>query len=234
MRRALFPVGLVVSSVVLSLAAMVMSLFDRKGDRIHVISRFWGTVQLATAGIKVRMEGLDRIPSPPYIFMCNHQSALDIYALLSSLPLSFRWIAKHSLFRIPFLGWAMARAGHISIDRGNAREALKAIDEAARKIREGLNIVMFPEGTRSPDGTLLPFKKGGFALALRAGVPVVPVGIEGTSRLQPKGSLVPRARGTVHIRIGEPMEVGSSQRSAKAAFMEDVRTRIAGLMAAGE
>ncbi len=230
MRQAFFLVGLVTSSVILSLFGLLLSLFDAKGESIHRVARLWGAIQLATSGIRAQIEGLDRIPSPPYLFMCNHQSALDIYALLARLPLSFRWIAKRSLFRIPFLGWAMARAGHISIDRDNAREALKAIDEAARKIREGLNIVMFPEGTRSPDGTLLPFKKGGFALALRAGVPVVPVGIEGTSRLQPKGSLIPRASGTVYIRIGEPMEVGSAQRSAKAAFMEDVRSRIEGLM----
>ncbi len=117
---------------------------------------------LAVAGIKVRIEGLDRISSPPYVFMCNHQSALDIHALMTQLPFSFKWIAKRQLFAIPLFGWALKKAGYISIDRENPREALKAMEEASRRIREGTNIIIFPEGTRSADGKLLPFKKGGF------------------------------------------------------------------------
>jgi 1-acyl-sn-glycerol-3-phosphate acyltransferase len=177
------------------------------------------------------VEGLENIKKPPYVFMCNHQSALDIYTLLAFLLLSFKWVAKRQLFKIPFIGWSMNRAGYISIDREKPREALKSIEEAARKIRKGMNIIIFPEGTRSLDGKLLPFKKGGFTLALRAMVPIVPIGIYGTSRLQPKGSFIPKEKGVIYIHIGEPLILEGMDRSAKTKVMGDVRTHIERLMA---
>ena len=125
----------------------------------------------------------------------------------------------------------MGRAGYISIDREKPREALKAIEEAARKIREGMNIIIFPEGTRSIDGNLLPFKKGGFTLALRAMVPIVPIGICGTNRLQPKGCFIPKGKGVIYIRIGDPIVLEGMDRSAKTGVMADVRTHIERLTA---
>ena len=165
--------------------------------------------------------------------MCNHQSALDIHSLLVALPFEFKFVAKESLFRIPLFGWAMKRAGHISLDRDNPRKALKSMDEAARKIRGGLNIVIFPEGTRGVGGTLLPFKKGGFALALKAKVPVVPVGIVGTAALQPEGAHVPQRGGHVTIRMGEPIPVSGSGVAYKDEFMREVRARIEELLGSG-
>ncbi len=223
--------NLVCTTISLSIVALIVSLFDRKGEVIHKIARFWATLHLKACGIKVSCKGSDNISKPPYIFMCNHQSALDIYALLSALPVSTRWIAKRQLFSIPFFGWAIKRAGYISIDRENPREALKAINEAAQKIRQGMNILIFPEGTRSPDGALLPFKKGVFSLAVRAGIPVIPVGIKGTCDLQPKGSSLPKKKGLIYIHIGEPIPVGEDTPSGKAKTMADVRSSIEKLMA---
>jgi len=234
MRKALSSLNLLFTSVVLSIIALIISPFDSKGKVIHRIARLWASTHIKLGGIKVVTSGLDRITAPPYIFMCNHQSALDIYGLLFSLPLSFRWIAKRQLFLIPFFGWALKRAGHISIDRENPREALKAMDEAARKIRDGMNIIIFPEGTRSRDGSLLPFKKGGFSLALRAMVPIVPVGIVGTSTLQPKGSFIPAGKGVIYIHIGEPIPLEGMGRSAKGELMNSVRANIERLMQKGE
>jgi len=234
MRKALSSLNLLFTSVVLSIIALIISPFDSKGKVIHRIARLWASPHIKLGGIKVVTSGLDRITAPPYIFMCNHQSALDIYGLLFSLPLSFRWIAKRQLFLIPFFGWALKRAGHISIDRENPREALKAMDEAARKIRDGMNIIIFPEGTRSRDGSLLPFKKGGFSLALRAMVPIVPVGIVGTSTLQPKGSFIPAGKGVIYIHIGEPIPLEGMGRSAKGELMNSVRANIERLMQKGE
>jgi 1-acyl-sn-glycerol-3-phosphate acyltransferase len=231
MRKALSFLNLIFTTIFLSMVALVVSPFDSKGEAIHRIARLWASIHLRISGIKVFLEGLENITNPPYIFMCNHQSALDIFALLSALPLSFKWIAKRELFFIPFFGWTMKRAGYISLDRKNPREALKAIDEAARKIKEGMNIIIFPEGTRSKDGSLLPFKKGGFSLALRARVPIVPVGIWGTSRLQPKGSFIPKEKGIIYIRIGEPMHIEEESRSAKTKIMLEVRRHIERLMA---
>ncbi len=234
MRRAVVLVNYVLSTIILSTFALFVALFDKREETIHRIGRFWAKLHLSLAGIDARIEGLERLGSPPYVFMCNHQSALDIYALMTGLPLSFKWIAKRQLFRIPLFGWALRKAGYISIDRENPREALKAIEEAARKIREGMNIIIFPEGTRSADGELLPFKKGGFTLALRAMVPVVPVGIYGSSSLQPKGSFIPRRKGVIYIHVGEPVILEGMDRSKKTGVMDDVRRRIEGLMAKGE
>jgi 1-acyl-sn-glycerol-3-phosphate acyltransferase len=231
MRKALSFLNLIFTTIFLSIVALVISPFDSRGEVIHRIERLWASIHLKIGGISVSLEGLEGISKPPYIFMCNHQSALDIFALLSALPLSFKWIAKRELFFIPFFGWAIKRAGHISLDRKNPREALKAIDEAARKIKGGINIIIFPEGTRSKDGSLLPFKKGGFSLALRAKVPIVPIGIWGTSRLQPKGSFIPKEKGIIYIRIGEPMHIEEESRSAKTKIMLEVRRHIERLMA---
>ena len=234
MRKVLSSLNLLFTTMFLSIVALIISPFDGKGKAIHRIARLWASAHIKLGGIKVVASGLDKITAPPYIFMCNHQSALDIYGLLFSLPLSFRWIAKRQLFLIPFFGWALKRAGHISIDRENPREALKAMDEAARKIRDGMNIIIFPEGTRSSDGSLLPFKKGGFSLALRAMVPIVPVGIVGTSTLQPKGSFIPAGKGVIYIHVGEPIPLEGMGRSAKGELMNSVRANIERLMQKGE
>lgn len=226
MRKALLLINLIIWTIFLSVIALIVSIFDSRGEKVHAIGRFWASLHLKACGIKVTLDGIDNIKRPPYIFMCNHQSALDIYALLSSLPLSFKWIAKRQLFVIPFIGWAMKRAGYISLDRENPREALKAIEDAAHKIREGLNIIIFPEGTRSKDGVLLPFKKGGFSLALRAGVPIIPVGIVGTSNLQPKGSFIPRQKGVIFINIGNEIDIADKGKSAKTEVMNEVRAQI--------
>jgi 1-acyl-sn-glycerol-3-phosphate acyltransferase len=230
MRKALPFLSLIFTTIFLSILGLLISLFDRKGEYVHRLARFWAILHLKVCGITICLEGADRLKNPPYIFMCNHQSALDIFALFCALPVPFKWIAKRSLFLIPFLGWAMKRAGYISLDRENPREALKAIDDAARKIREGMNIIIFPEGTRSADGTLLPFKKGGFSLALRSQVPVVPVGINGSSRLQPKGSFLPEGKGVIYIKIGEPIPTEEEKRSAKTRLMGEIRTEIERLM----
>jgi 1-acyl-sn-glycerol-3-phosphate acyltransferase len=234
MRRILSWVHLVVSTLVLSNVALIASLFDPERRAMHAIGRFWSKNHLNVSGVKVVTRGVEHLPDPPVILMCNHQSALDIYVLYAGLPLVFKWLAKRELFSLPFLGWAMTRAGYVSIDRENPREALKAIDEAGRKIREGMNLLIFPEGTRSEDGVLLPFKQGVFNLAQRAGVPIVPVGINGTNRIQPKGSFIPKQKGVVYINIGEPIEVEGKGSAAKARIMNEVRDRIEVLTACQE
>jgi 1-acyl-sn-glycerol-3-phosphate acyltransferase len=234
MRRTLSCIYLVCGTIVLSTVAIVVSLFDKSGAGAHRVGRFWAGLHLKVSGVKVVIKGLEHLAEPPYVFMCNHQSALDIYTLLACLPLSFKWIAKRQLFKIPFIGWAMTRTGYISIDREKPREALKAMEEAARKIRAGMNIIIFPEGTRSFDGNLLPFKKGGFTLALRAMVPIVPIGVYGTSQLQPKGSFIPKGKGVIYINIGKPIMLEGLDRSAKTKVMDDVRERIEELMACRE
>ena len=226
MRRVLSFLNLVVTTIVLSTVALCTTPFDRGGETIHKIARLWAHIYLYIAGIKVSVTGIEKVATPPYIFMCNHQSALDIHVLLAHLPFSFKFIAKRSLFLIPFLGWTMKRAGYISLDRENPRNALKAMDRAAQRIREGTNILVFPEGTRGVNGKLLPFKKGAFNLALKALVPIVPVGICGTSGLQPEGYQVPVQGGAVSIHLGEPIAVAGHGVSYKSEIADEVREAI--------
>jgi 1-acyl-sn-glycerol-3-phosphate acyltransferase len=226
MRRVLSFLNLVVTTIVLSTIALCASPFDRRGELSRRLSRLWAHIYLRIAGITVSVTGVEKVGASPHIFMCNHQSALDIHVLLAYLPFSFKFIAKRSLFLIPFLGWAMKRAGHISLDRQNPRKALKAMDEAAKQIQDGTNILVFPEGTRSVDGKLLPFKKGVFSLALKARVPIVPVGICGTSLLQPEGYQVPVQGGAVSIHLGEPIMVAGRGVSYKAEVADEVRAAI--------
>ena len=231
MRRLFSTLILVFSTISLSAVAVVLYPFDRKGEKVNKIGRFWAIINTRAYGIKVYTEGFENITKPPYILMCNHQSSLDIFALLSSLRLSFKWIAKKELFVVPFLGWALKSGRNISLDRENPRKALNAMHEAAHRIKEGINIVIFPEGTWSPDGTLLPFKKGGFSLALRTGVPIIPVGISGTGKLQPEGCFIPKERGQVHIKIGKPiyfktLYTNKEKNTLKNELMQEVRSRI--------
>ena len=230
MRRVLSFLNLIVTTLVLSIVALCTVPFDRGGETIHKIARVWAHVYLRIAGVKVSVTGVDRVTTPPYIFMCNHQSALDIHVLLAHLPFSFKFIAKRSLFLIPFFGWAIKRAGYVSLDRENPRKALKAMDEAAQRIQDGTNILVFPEGTRSVDGKLLPFKKGVFSLALKARVPIVPVGICGTSLLQPEGYQVPVQGGLVSIHLGQPILVAGRGVSYKDEIAHTVRAKMEELL----
>jgi 1-acyl-sn-glycerol-3-phosphate acyltransferase len=234
MRRTIPFLTLVVTTISLSVVSLLLFPFDRKGEGTNRLGRLWATIHLKACGIEVSLEGVENISKPPYLFMCNHQSVLDIFALLSTLPLSFKWIAKRELFLVPFLGWALKAGKNISLDRKHPRKALKAMNEAARRIREGMNVVIFPEGTWSTDGNLLPFKKGGFSLALRTEVPIVPVGIRGTGRLQPQGHFLPKQKGAIHIKIGEPVHVRKKEeKPSKTALMGEVRSSIERLVSKG-
>ena len=226
MKKAIPLLTLIVATVSLSVLALALSPFDRKGDRVNRLGRLWAAVHLKVCGIRVSLEGMENASEPPYIFMCNHQSALDIFALLAAFSLPFKWMAKKELFLVPFLGWALKIGKNIAVDRKSPRKALKSMQEAARRLQEGSNIVIFPEGTWSKDGDMLPFKKGGFSLALRTGTPIVPVGIAGTGPLQPEGCYVPRGKGRVYIRVGAPVQVTDKGRASKTGLMLEVRDRI--------
>jgi 1-acyl-sn-glycerol-3-phosphate acyltransferase len=226
MKKAIPLLTLIFATVSLSVVALAIGPFDRKGDRVNRLGRLWATLHLKVCGIRVSLEGMENISKPPYIFMCNHQSALDIFALLSSLALPFKWMAKKELFLVPFLGWALKIGKNIAIDRKSPRKALKSMQEAARRLQEGSNIVIFPEGTWSKDGAMLPFKKGGFSLALRTGTPIIPVGIIGTGPLQPEGCYVPKGKGRIHIRLGTPVQVTDKGRASKTVLMLEVRDHI--------
>jgi 1-acyl-sn-glycerol-3-phosphate acyltransferase len=157
--------------------------------------------------------------------MPNHQSNFDIPVLLGRIPIQFRWLAKAELFKIPIFGRGMRGCGYISIDRSNRKSAFHSLKEAARKIRDGVSVLVFPEGTRSTDGKIIPFKKGGFVLAVDAGVPIVPIVISGTHTVMPKGRLLIESRDVV-MQILAPIDTSDYTRKTKEDLMEKVRKSI--------
>lgn len=212
-----------------ALSAILCSFFDRSGEMYHRHARMWSRVALWLAGVRVEVAGADKIPAgTPVIFMSNHQGNFDIHALFQAIPRRFSWIAKEELFRVPIFGHSMARAGYIPLDRGAVgRRALKSMDAAAALIREGRSVVVFPEGTRTQDGSLLPFKQGGFLLAGKAGVPIVPITINGSMRINPKSRLE-LYPGTIRIRFADPIPTAGAAGKERERLMEEVRQAIDG------
>lgn len=176
--------------------------------------------------IDVTVNGLSNIdPSQSFIYMSNHQSNFDIPVLLACLPVQFRWLAKAELFRIPIFGRGMRAAGYISIDRFNRPSAFESLSVAAKKIKEGVSVMIFPEGTRSIDGNIRTFKKGGFVLAVDAGVAIIPIILYGTRSIMPKGRLRIQA-GHVYMDIQPPMETSGYTRESKDDLIEQIRAVI--------
>jgi 1-acyl-sn-glycerol-3-phosphate acyltransferase len=192
----------------------------------HYYAKLWGKVALLANRVKVRVEGMGHLNGKgPYIFMSNHQGSYDIFALLGHLPYQFKWLAKKELFSIPFFGWTMAAVGYISIDRGGTRDTVEAMNEAAQKIRDGMSVVIFPEGSRSPDGSIQPFKKGGFTLAIKSKVPIVPVAISGSWAIMPKDKLTV-VSGEIRILVAHPIETENSALKDREVLMKKVRETI--------
>jgi 1-acyl-sn-glycerol-3-phosphate acyltransferase len=227
LRAYLFLLVFIPLTVILALSAIIFTLFDSTGRFYHAHAKIWGRLAIRLAGVKLAVTGREKVPAAgPVIFMSNHQGNFDILSLLLAIPRQFAWIAKEELFAIPVFGQSMRRGGYIPLDRSDGRRALKSIEAAAAKIRTGQCVVIFPEGTRTPDGSLLPFKKGGFLLAARAGVPIVPVSINGSARINPRNriELYP---GTITIRFGDPISSAAEGGASREQLMEQVRTAIA-------
>jgi 1-acyl-sn-glycerol-3-phosphate acyltransferase len=213
-------------TVIFSYLSILFSLVGTGGNLSHLSARLWGRSILAASGIRVRVTGMERIdPAKSYIFMSNHQSNFDIPVLLAYLKVQFRWLAKEELFKIPFFGYAMQRVGYISINRSDRRSAFLSLKRAAQIIRGGVSVLIFPEGTRSLDGQIRPFKKGGFILALDAGVPIVPVVIRGTRSIMPKERLRIRP-GRVSLEILAPIDTTAYTRKSKEDLIAAVRRAI--------
>jgi 1-acyl-sn-glycerol-3-phosphate acyltransferase len=211
-------------TIIFCIWAVVLGFFDTNGSLIHYyVARPWAKTILWVTGIKVRAKGQENVdPRFPRIYMTNHQSYFDIFALLACLPVNFKFILKQELMRIPFLGIAMRRARYIGIERKDPRKAAQSIKEAAEKIKSGTSVLIFPEGTRSIDGRLQPYKKGGFNLALRSGCDIVPVTICNSFRIVPKGSLKVN-KGSFSMHIGKPISVKGYDKAHVTQLMENVR-----------
>ncbi len=225
-RNLLLYLFVLVSVPPFALLIFLLALFDRKGKINHQIGRFWLKIILAISGVKLEVRGLEHLdPKEAYIFAANHQSQFDIPVLEVALPYQIKWLAKKSLFQIPFFGWALKVIGYIPVDRENPRKGYESLLAAAEKIKAGFSVVIFPEGTRSPDGRLLPFKTGGFALAIKSQKPVVAVALCGTGKIMPKGKLYVRP-GLVRVRLFPPIPTRGLSLKEKTQLAHLVRLRI--------
>ena len=216
----------IVATLVVGLSVILVSFFSKTGNSVHHLARMWGRSILWISGLHVQVVGLENIDaSRSAIYMSNHQSNFDIPVFFSALPIQFRWLAKAELFKIPIFGQAMRRAGYISVDRSNTKSALVSLKKAAQSIRNGTSVLIFPEGTRSEDALLLPLKTGGFILALDAGVPIVPMAVQGTFAVMPKGrKLIQRQK--VRLVIQPTIDPSAYTRKTKNELMESVRLAI--------
>ncbi len=211
---------IVVAGAIIGSLCILCYPLNPSGRLNHHLARLWAKVALWANGVKVKVVGLEQIPGQgPYVFMSNHQGSYDIFALLGHLPFQFKWLAKREIFSIPILGWAMKATGYISIDRQGNRDTVKAMKRAAEKIHQGMSVVIFPEGSRSPDGLIQPFKKGGFTLAIKSQVPIVPIAISGSREIIQKGSMRVYP-GSISIRIDRPVETEGSTMKAREPLME--------------
>ena len=212
-------------TVALGTVSLLSSVFDRRGDFGHKCARAWSWLILKTSGVQVQVHGLERLdPSRSYIVAANHQSIYDIPIVFASLPLQLRIISKDSIGRVPFLGWHLQRTGHLLIDR--SKSGAGTMKKLARLVRQRHSLIIFPEGTRSIDGSVAKFKGGSFLIAVDAGLPVVPISIQGSRHVMFRGQLMV-CPGTVTVTVHEPIETAGVPRNEVRDFSARVHDVVA-------
>lgn len=209
---------------------LVVSLFDKNGERQFLMARTWGKMLTVVMGMDVEIEGLEHLqPGQHYIFAGNHRSYSDTPALLKTLPRSFRFMAKESLFKIPLMGHHLQLAGHIPVSLDNPRAALKSLHRAAEMIRENpISVLIFPEGGRT-EGALEPFKEGAAIIGIKSGIPIVPFGLIGTREVMPMHHATIRG-GPVKVRLGAPIPTEGLIFKDKTRITEQLRNDVAALL----
>lgn len=207
---------------------ILLFAFDRRGRAAPWVARHWITWVLFTCGIRAEAEGVGIVErSQPCVIMCNHQSVFDIAALVRTLPVPWKFVAKRELLWIPFFGWALAMADQVIVDRRNRTKAVESLSRAAERVSAGVNVIIFPEGTRTQRSDLGEFKSGGFHLAIQAGVPIVPVAVSGSRRITPKRSLRVES-GRMRVRYGDPIPTRGLTTDDRHALKRQVRDAIMG------
>ncbi|MDT8423224.1 MAG: lysophospholipid acyltransferase family protein [Desulfuromonadales bacterium] len=223
LRTLYFMVGFTLVTIFFMLTGLPLTLINP--DYFHNYTFYWARICLLMGGVHLQVVGGERVPlDRAVIYMPNHQGNFDIPALYVGISRQFRWLAKMELFRVPLFGFCMRSIGHIPIDRTDRKEAIASLDEAARRIAAGTSVIIFPEGTRSLDGRLQPFKKGGFTMAMQAGAVIVPVAISGSAEVMAKSGYRVRG-GSIRLELLPPIE--TVRIDDRSVLMEKVRASIA-------
>jgi 1-acyl-sn-glycerol-3-phosphate acyltransferase len=222
-------IGIVAATALFGIPAIPAAFLPPRGDWFLLFARGWARAILWFSGISVRLLHLERLAGGrSFVVAANHESFADILVILARLPLQARFLAKRSVFRVPILGWSIRAAGFVPVDRGDRARSLATVEAALARLEKGRSLVVFPEETRTRTGELLPFKKGAALLALRSGLPILPVGIAGTGRILPRGAWhIPLGR--VVVSIGEPIEVVGRSVKERGDVTRLVRERVAQL-----
>lgn len=203
---------------------LLLWLIDRSGNRTHRFNGFWSRTLLAILRTQVTVKGVENVdPQKAYVILSNHQSTSDIWVLMGYLPVNFRWVSKDSLFKLPFVGWAMKAAGYIPLKRGDPRSAVQSLELCKEKLAKNISVLIFPEGTRSPNGTVQDFKIGGVKLALETQKPILPVTVLGTRGIIKKNSWQFNMDQKIKIIIDKPISVAGYTKKDKNLLNEQVR-----------
>jgi len=222
--------GIALNTVLLAPVVVAVSALSGRGG--YRVSQLWVRMNLLVTGVRVRTRYQTQLdPHTPYVFMSNHQSHFDVLAAVAALPaFQLRWVAKKELTNVPVFGWALRHSDHIIIDRSNHVQTIKSLRAASEKMRGGLSVIIFPEGTRGPgDGTMLPWKRGGFVLALDAGIPIVPIAVEGSADVLGRRGWQVRS-GAIDVVVGTPIPVAGLECDE---LMRCVRERLEAMLPHG-
>lgn len=237
MMKKVFPIFYIIYQYVVALPIFVcITLFTaiitlifmhwRNAEWLHKIQQFWSRSFFYLLFIPVKIEGLDNIDRhTSYVFVCNHQSMSDVFAVYGWLPVIFKWIMKKELRKIPFVGSACAAAGHIYIDRSNKMAAMRSLQEVEKQLHDGVCVVIFPEGTRTKTGEVGLFKRGAFTIARDLKLPIVPLSISGCYEVMPYNKYYAK-RHSVTLKVGKPMDFASYPEEEQKNIIEKIRENV--------
>jgi 1-acyl-sn-glycerol-3-phosphate acyltransferase len=218
----------VVNTLVAMALVLVVSFRDPDGGRAYAVARWWAWLNVRCGGVRVEVDGLEHLdPAASYVFMSNHRSVFDVLTLVVALwDFQLRWVAKAELRRIPVFGLCLKVMKQIFVDRRDHAAAVASLAEARRRLRNGVSVACFPEGTRSA-GDMLPFKKGGFVFAIETGMPIVPIGIRDAGRLFGRDGTLGRLRRVVHVEVRRPIGTTALTLDDRDLLLARVRRTIA-------
>jgi 1-acyl-sn-glycerol-3-phosphate acyltransferase len=218
----------VIASCVLFVPIMLAALFSRTGNLAFTLSRGWAWIMVRVTGVRLSIRNRERIrEGQSYIIISNHQSLYDILAIVLTLGIQFRWIIKKEVLKVPLFGYALYASRNIFIDRSDREKSVQSIHKGFNRLPEGVSVLFFAEGTRSPDETVRDFKKGGFVMAVERGLPILPLTVNGSRRVLKKGDLVFHP-GPIEVVVGEPIDTTGYDRDSLRQLMDRTREVILG------